>query len=93
MTDSEFAVTDKQIEILQKVMSYAKTGKPIPFKVLWTSLSYGPYVTKQAIQCSIRFLESHGMVERVYGDHYGEFERGLPVFIKPTPDCYLRFQT
>lgn len=58
--------TDKQREIVEKVLVSADEGKALPFRDLWLSLSYYP-VTKQAVRQSISRLAEEGFLVRIYG--------------------------
>lgn len=55
-------LTGKQIEILTLVQKGAPDGDFLDMDQLHESLSYA--CSKQALQCSIRHLESRGYVER-----------------------------
>jgi hypothetical protein len=84
-----FSGTEKQYEILTKVLAAADLGAPISLIDLWRSLSWGATVTKQAVLCSIRILEHHGMVERRYGRKLQRQHRqGMPQYVLPTLKCY-----
>ncbi|MCP1540072.1 hypothetical protein [Methylorubrum extorquens] len=80
-----FAGTDKQHEIMGLVLAAADAGSDIAFHDLKASLSYGPAVTPQALQFSIRYLEQHGFLSRKYGE-----KRKL--YIAPTLKAYREFR-
>jgi DNA-binding HxlR family transcriptional regulator len=80
-----FAATVKQTEIVTKVLEAADRGSDIEFHDLRAALSYGPGVTKQALQYSIRYLEEHGFVSRKYGEK-------RKCFIAPTLLAYQVFR-
>lgn len=63
--ERDFAQTAKQIEIMDHVFS-AVTDGFIDLQQLRDRLSYGREVSKQALQCSIRVLEGHGLLTREY---------------------------
>lgn len=71
-----FAQTEKQTEIMNLVLDAAQAGSFISVVDLREKLSYGSSVTVQAIQFSLRYLEQHGMIERIY-------PKGR-LFLKPT---------
>jgi hypothetical protein len=86
MTD--MTQTDKQIEIMKLVLRAADSGFFLDIGELQVTLSYGKDVTKQALQCSIRFLERHRMLARDY-----EVRRGRRrMILKPTPSAYLTYR-
>lgn len=94
MTD--FQSTTKQIEILRLVLEATDNSNIIALIDLHKRLSYGPAVSKQAILCSIRILEEHGLVQRVYGaKHSPVHTRGQRQYIRPTMKTYqlLRRET
>lgn len=76
-----YAHTDKQREIMDLVFAAADAGRDIEFWEMKGALSYGPSVTKQAIQSSIRYLELHGLVARKHGPR-------RKVYIAPTMKAY-----
>lgn len=88
----DFDPTDKQREILRIVFLFMDSGRVISFEDLKASLSYGRRVSKQAISCSLKFLQKRGAVELVYGAAHGPYQSGMKVFIKPTPEAYRRFR-
>jgi hypothetical protein len=57
-------LTDKQIAVMDEVFKGDETGAFIDIETLMKRL--GHTASKQAMQCSIRFLESHGLVTRSY---------------------------
>jgi hypothetical protein len=81
-----FAGTDKQNEIMGKVLAAADAGTDIEFWELKNALSYGSDVTKQALQCSIRYLARHGLVARKYGHR-------RKLFLAPTMLAYQVFRS
>lgn len=62
-----FNNTPKQQEIVELVLKAADRGGDLEFHDLHATLSYGPSVSKQAVQYSIRYLEQHGFIARKYG--------------------------
>lgn len=91
-TLDDFDPTDKQREILRKAFLFMDAGRVMSFEDLKSSLSYGHKVSKQAISCSLKFLQKRGAIELVYGDSHGPYRSGVKVFIKPTPEAYRRFR-
>lgn len=88
-----FDPTDKQSEIIRNLFDFADRGTFPTLDELKASLSYGPKVTKQAIRCSLQFLELWGAVEIVYGENQDEEKKqGRRLRIKPTPATYRRFR-
>lgn len=82
------ACTPKQHEIMDLVLRAADAGELLDIAELKERLSYGPDVTKQALQCSIRFLEKHGMLARDY-----ERRRGARrMVLQPTGLAYSTFR-
>ena len=82
----EFAQSDKQEEILRLVLDTAEqTGDFIELHELKGKLSYGPDVSKQAILCSLKFLEGHGLIAREH--------RKRKLYIKPTLETYRRMRS
>ena len=81
-----FAGTDKQREIMSLVFAAADGGRDIEFWELKGALSYGPDVSKQAIQFSLRYLEQHGLIARKYGV-------GRKLFIAPTMRAFQMLRT
>jgi hypothetical protein len=80
----EFAQNDKQTEIMKLVMDTARdTGDFIELHELKGKLSYGPDVSKQAILCSLKFLEKHGLIAREH--------RKRKLYIKPTLEAFKVF--
>lgn len=63
-----FAATPKQQEIVTLVLQAADRGEDAEFHELRAALSYGPDVSPQALQFSIRYLEQHGFLSRKYGE-------------------------
>lgn len=57
-------MTKRQDEIMKLVMGASLTGKWLDIDQLLSKL--GVSITKQALQCSIRFLEAKGLVARSY---------------------------
>ncbi|SER26290.1 hypothetical protein SAMN05216548_11418 [Faunimonas pinastri] len=80
----EFNRTPKQEEIMTLVLTAAHAGEHLSLAELKEKLSYGAEVTKQAVQCSIRFLVKWNMVEKEY--------RSGKLFIKPTLLAYKHFR-
>lgn len=83
----EFAQTEKQTEIIRLVLAAADAGEVMTYPLLQARLSYGAGVSPQSIQCSIRFLEKHGLVlrQKSLGD-------GRTTIIKPTSRTYRMFR-
>lgn len=81
-----FAGTPKQLEIMDIVLKTADQGRYVEFHELRSRLSYGAEVTKQAIQCSIRFLEKHGYLSR-------EYDKSRKLYLKPTLLSYQILRT
>jgi hypothetical protein len=80
----EFAHTDKQAEIMRHILTAADTGVPITLEKLREDLSYR--ASKQAVLCSLRFLEGHGFVEKRYHGN-------RTMDILPTKLAYSTFRT
>ena len=59
-----FQDSPKQRELMGLVLAAAGAGAFVTQQELHARVSYGPEVSIQAIQCSMRFLERHGMVDR-----------------------------
>lgn len=88
-----FMQTEKQEEILRRVMQAVDQGAFITLTRLWKSLSYGQECSKQAVKCSVHILRDHGLLEFRYGPQLSAtFIRGAAVSIKPTPACYQAFR-
>ncbi|CAO3459737.1 hypothetical protein [Azospirillum argentinense] len=88
---TDFLHTDKQAEILRHVLAAADAGAFLDIHALKKRLSYGAAVTVQAVDCSLRFLERHGMLERFHAPVAGRgaYKR---VHVKPTPRAYTVFR-
>ena len=85
---TEMTQTEKQHEIMTLVLKSTDAGSFLDIGELQAALSYGSEVTKQALQCSIRFLEGHRMLVRGY-----EVRRGRRrMILKPTPAAYVAFR-
>ena len=82
---AEFRQTDKQTEIMGLVLAAADAGDAIEFRALKAGLSYGSEISNQALQCSVRFLERHGMVARSY-------RAARRCFVAPTLLAYQTFR-
>jgi|SRR6478609_793111 len=82
--------TDRQREIMHLVLQAADEGRFISLKELHARLI--PESAETAMQCSIRFLAKHGMVERVYGPDYGEYRIGEILYVKPTILAYAKYR-
>lgn len=61
---TEFRQSLKQTEIMGLVVTANADGVPISLPQLQAKLSYGASVKRQAILCSIKILERHGMLTR-----------------------------
>lgn len=85
---SEITQTDKQAEIMGLVLKAADGGEILDIDQLKERLSYGAGCTKQAIQCSIRFLEGHGMLVRGYEKR----RRCRRMILRPTAEGYAFFR-
>lgn len=79
-----FQDSPKQREIMRLILEAADRGAFITLRDLHASLTYGPEVSVQAIQCSARFLERHGMLERA--------RQGRERIYKPTMKAYTRYR-
>lgn len=78
-----FYLTAKQQEILDAVMTLTGRGEFPDMDELLGAVSYE--CSKQAMQCSVRYLEQHGMLER----RDPELRRGRRRrVIAPTRLCY-----
>lgn len=82
---TEFKSTAKQREIMELVLGAANDGAFLPLQDLYTKLSWAPDVSIQSIQCSMKFLAKHGMV-----DPYRERGR---TYYKPTAIAYARYRS
>lgn len=60
----EFAQTEKQTEIMKLILGAVDHGSYITLASLREQLSYTP--TKQAVLCSLNFLEGHGFLTKKY---------------------------
>lgn len=78
------AFTDKQIEIVRKILAAADAGEDLAFEKLWKSLSYYP-VTKQAVHQSLRRLTRAGYIETFYG-------KNRTMTFRPTFNAYKHFR-
>jgi len=87
-----FDPTDKQAEILRTVFRFMDAGQIPSVNELKAALSYGPDVSKAAITCSLRYLQTHGAIELVYGEKHGPMRPGMKAYVKPTPAAYRRFR-
>lgn len=88
-----FSHTEKQEEILRRVLQAVDAGQFLTLTRLWKSLSYGKDVTKQAVKCSVHILRDHGYLEFRYGPAMSvEHRRGAVLYLKPTPACYRAFR-
>jgi hypothetical protein len=85
---SEMIQTDKQHEIMTLVLKSAEEGAFLDIDGLKDRLSYGSSVTKQALQCSIRFLEGHGVLVRDYETRRGRRR----MVLRPTPAGYTAYR-
>lgn len=83
----EFAQTEKQMEIIDLVLAAADAGEILTYPLLKARLSYGHQITAQSLQCSIKFLEKHGLVVR----HKAIGDSRITV-IKPTSLTYTMFR-
>jgi hypothetical protein len=80
----EFAHTEKQSKIMRHVLEAADLGKSITLAELRDKLPWKP--SKQAVLCSLQFLENHGMIIKTYrGNRTME--------ITPTRKSYYTFRT
>lgn len=78
------AFTNKQIEIVRKILEAADAGEDLAFEKLWKSLSYYP-VTKQAVHQSLRRLTRAGYIETFYG-------KNRMMTFRPTLTAYKHFR-
>jgi hypothetical protein len=85
---NEFANSRKQREIMRLICEATSTGVEITTNDLCAGVSYGP-VSKQAITCSLRALERHGMIATTrHGNRSATIApttKGFTVFMA-TPD-------
>lgn len=79
-----FQKTAKQREFMDHVFAAVARGGFISLQEMHAALSYGPSVSNQAVQCTARFLESHGVLVR-------SREKGR-VYYKPTLLAYQLFR-
>jgi hypothetical protein len=82
--------TQKQQKIMMLVLAAADEGRFISMRELKSR--YAPEVSNQAVLCSIGFLVRHGVVEKVYGETYGPFQRGALLYVKPTSLAYSLYR-
>lgn len=82
--------TQKQQKIMKLVLEAADEGRFISMREL--KARYAPDVSNQAVLCSIGFLVKHKLVEKVYGEHYGSFQRGALLYVKPTSHAYSLYR-
>lgn len=61
---SGFQASRKQREILRLVVEATSKGEEITMAQLKEQLSYGKKVSRQAVQCSVKFLEKHGYLAK-----------------------------
>lgn len=80
----EFAQTDKQAEIMRLVLTAVDHEHFLTLEKLREQLSYKP--SKQAVLCSLKILESHGFLTKVY---HGNRSMEL----KPTTLAYTTFRS
>lgn len=59
---SGFQQSRKQREIMRLLIDATAKGEELTMSQLKERLSYGKDVSRQAVQCSIRYLEGHGML-------------------------------
>jgi hypothetical protein len=85
---STLAATPKQQEIMRHVLSAADAGSFLTIRQLKERLSYGPGVSLQALQSSVRFLEKHGMIVR----EYQLLDSRKQVVLKPSALSYSVFR-
>ena len=76
--------TEKQLKIMDAIFKGNDEGGFLDLEQLRDRLDYAP--KKQALQCSLKFLERHGLVERELVTRRNRLRR----LVKPTP---LAFQT
>lgn len=87
MESGEFSQTEKQMEIINLVLAAADAGEPMTYSLLQARLSYGAGITNQSVQCSVKFLERHGLLirQKSIGD-------SRITLIKPTTLTYTMFR-
>ncbi|KAA5604421.1 hypothetical protein F1188_16310 [Roseospira marina] len=85
---SRLALTPKQREIMKCVLEATDAGEVLTIRGLKEKMSYGPDVTLQAIQSSIRYLEQHGVLVRSYEKIFSRRQ----VIVKPTLSGYRIFR-
>lgn len=76
--------TPKQREIMNLVLDAVAKGAFISQSELKASLSYGADVSNAAINCSMKILAKHGMIERVM--------EGTRARYRPTRLAYLKYR-
>lgn len=81
---TEFVNTAKQQEIMRLVLGAADNGYFIGLTEIHDRVSYGKSVGSPAIQCSMRFLIKHDLVERIRIGRFSHF--------KPTSRAYRRYR-
>ena len=76
--------TPKQREIVHHVLRAADTGEFIELHQLKAKLSYGDTITKQALLCSLKYLQEHGFIEKQ--------RKGRQMTYKPTLKAYQKYR-
>ena len=106
VTPGSYTDTPKQNEILARVLKAADTGVYMYLGQLSREVSWGP-IRVQSMTNSIKQLEAHGFVKRMYGFasetdmtklipfEVGKTDlfRGKRQYIVPTPQAYVLFKT
>jgi hypothetical protein len=105
VTPGSYNDTPKQNEILARVLKAADTGVYMYLGQLSREVSWGP-IRVQSMTNSIKHLEAHGFVKRMYAPAsetdmtklipfktgYPELFRGKRQYIVPTPQAYILFK-
>lgn len=75
----------KQLEIMEKIIDAHDRGSEISMLKLKEKLSYGPAVSRQAVVCSLKILEGHGLLVRTI--------RGKFLYVSPTDKAISMFRS
>lgn len=80
---SDASLTDKQMAIMNAIFRGNDDGSFLDIDQLMVKV--GHTAKKQSMQCSLKFLERHGLVERELVKRRSARRR----VVKPTPKAYL----
>lgn len=82
----QFANSEKQQEIMKHIVEAASRGEVMTVDDLRAKLSYAGTCTRQAVLCSLKFLEKHGYILK---QRTGS---NKPMLIKPTTLGFATFK-